>query len=179
MGWRFHSNFWRWPLDSICIARDGIVPFIMSHLPQNKKAPQKIKAIDRAKLVDKILTYIKKGYRVFTSEELVHSYIDFFAVSKGLDDIRMVLNGSLCGLNLAIFACNFWLPMSATMTRLLSFGYRVVDMDIGEMFPNFPLHHSLWKCSGMDLTTLRGTLGDVTPSTLVKSRRLTATWSRL
>ena len=94
MGWRFHSNFWRWPLDSICIARDGIVPFIMSHLPQNKKAPQKIKAIDRAKLVDKILTYIKKGYRVFTSEELVHSYIDFFAVSKGLDDIRMVLNGS-------------------------------------------------------------------------------------
>ena len=116
---------------------------------------------------------------MFTSRDNVKSYIDFFAVLKGLDDIRMVLNGPSCGLNAAIFASNFWLPMSATMTRLLSFGYRVVDIDIGEMCPNFTLHHSLRKYSGMDLTSLRGSLGNIIPPVLEKSRRLTATWSRL
>ena len=110
-----------------------------------------MKLEDKAKLTQKILTYLKNGYLVFTQEDEVHSYIDYFAVPKGLDDIRMVLNGSSCGLNAAIFASNFWLPMSNTITRLLSFGYRVVDIDIEEMFPNFPLHQSLRSYSGLDL----------------------------
>ena len=109
----------------------------------------------------------------------MRSYIDYFAVPKGLDDIRMVLNGSSCGLNDAVFASNFWLPMSRTMTRLLSFGYRVVDIDIGEMFPNFPLHHLLRSYSGVDLTPLKDSLGNLIPQSMQNDKRITVVWTRL
>ena len=100
---------------------------------------------------------------------------------KGEDDIRMVFNGSSCGLNSVLFASNFGLPSSSTMTRLLSFGYKVVDMDIGEMFLNFPLHQSLRPSSGIDLSPLRLTLKnkDMIPPFTLSDRRLSATWSSL
>ena len=101
------------------------------------KAPKKMKEADTTKLVENIRTCLQKGYLIFTHEKEVKSYIDYSAIPKDLVDIRIVFNGSSCGLNLALFASNFWLPMSNTMTRILSFGYRVVDMDVGEMFPNF------------------------------------------
>ena len=100
-------------------------PYFLANLPQNKKAPKRMRDSDKVKLSEKILIYLQKGYLHFTAEHHVQSYIDYFAVPKGLEDIRMVINGSSCGLNSAIFASNFWLPMSGTMTRLLSFGYKL------------------------------------------------------
>ena len=41
------------------------------------------------------------------------------------------------------------------MTRLLHFGYKFVDIDIGEIFPNFPLHESLQAYSGVDLSPFK------------------------
>ena len=73
--------------------------------------------------------------------------------------------------------------MSGTMTRLLSFGYRVVDMDIGEMFLNFPLHHTLQAYSGVDLsifkTELKMLLPHLLPQKVRQGTRLAATWTRL
>ena len=85
------------------------------------------------------------------------------------------------GLNSVLFASNFWFPNSSTVTRLLSFGYRVVDMDIGEMFLNFPLHKSLRSSSGVDLSPLRQVLSDkgMIPPLTLSDRRLSATWSSL
>ena len=84
--------------------------------------------------------------------QAVRNLIDFFAVPKGEEDVRLVLNGSSCGLNQATWAPNFWLPTSNSMVRALSYNYKVVDMDLGEMFLNFPLHPRLQAYSGMDLT---------------------------
>ena len=64
----------------------------------------------------------------------------------------MVLNGTSCSLNKAVFASNFWLPYSTTMTRLLHYGYQYVDMDIGECFLNYPLYPNLVNYSALDLT---------------------------
>ena len=99
-------------------------------------------------------------------------------MEKGPDDIRMVLNGASCGINDALFASNFWLPMSNTMTRLLSFGYRAVDVDLGEMFLNFPLDHVLQGYSGIDLSMFRKELLHQIPTTLAQDNRLSAIWTR-
>ena len=44
--------------------------------------------------------------------------------------------------------------MSNTVTRLWSFGYRVVDVDIGDIFLSFPLRKSM-SHSGVDLTPFK------------------------
>ena len=49
----------------------------------------------------------------------------------------------------------FWLPTVNTLCRLLSFGFRAVDIDIEEMFLNFSLRKSLRLYSGVDLSAIR------------------------
>ena len=44
----------------------------------------------------------------------------------------------------------FWLPYPATAARLLGYGYYMVDIDLGEMFLNFPLPQLLRRYSGVD-----------------------------
>ena len=102
-----------------------------------------MKTEDKCKVMEKLPIYLNKGYFKLAPLSEVKSFIEYFPVPKGTTDIILVFNGTSCGVNEALMASNYWLPMSRTMTRLLSFGYRVVDMDIGKMFLNFPLHHTL------------------------------------
>lgn len=156
-GWDKGSTliFWRWPTPFQEIARDGIPPYHLDHWPNNHNSPKRIKPEDKPLLFEKFETYLSKGYLKVISSNDIKSVIDYFYVPKGLTDVRVVFNGTSCGINKAVFASNFWLPMSNTMTRLLSFGYRCVDVDIGEMFWNFPLHPVLQLYSGVDLTPFR------------------------
>jgi len=80
--------------------------------------------------------------------------IDYFAVPKA-EDIRMVQNGTSCGLNESVWSSNFWLPSAQSMTRILGYNYRSVDIDLGEMFLNFPLDEKLIPYSVMDVTPFR------------------------
>ena len=41
------------------------------------------------------------------------------------------------------------------MNRLLNFEYKVVDIDISEMFPNFPLHKVSQVYLGVDLSPFK------------------------
>ena len=61
------------------------------------------------------------------------------------------------------------------MTRLPSFGYKVVDMNIEEMLLNFPLQISLIPSSGIDLSPLRQALRD---KGMIHTKKST-TWSSL
>jgi hypothetical protein len=97
---------------------------------------------------------INRGYLVHGR---VESLIQFFEVPKA-DDIRLVYNGRSCGLNKATWAPNFWLPNARTALRSLDFNYYSVDMDLGEMFLNFPLHRTLQSYSGVDVTPYRADL---------------------
>ena len=170
--------FWRWPTTLQTIARDGFPPKLLHNLPTNLKRPHAMKEDDRLKLLEKLSTCLSKGYLRLVPASNVKSYIDIFGVPKGPDDIRMVLNGASCGINESLFSSNFWLPMSNTMTRLLSFGYRAVDVDLGEMFLNFPLDHVLQGYSGIDLSMFRKELSHQIPTTLEKDNRLSAIWTR-
>ncbi|KAL7564651.1 hypothetical protein ACA910_009338 [Epithemia clementina (nom. ined.)] len=76
---------------------------------------------------------------------------DYFDVPKGYDNIRMVDNGTSAGLNASLWAPSVWLPTAATALRNVSYYSYCVDMDLGEMFLNFPLDTSIRPYSGIDL----------------------------
>jgi hypothetical protein len=110
-------------------------------------------------LVPKFQAILDRGY---VRPGAIKSLIDYFDVPRA-DDIRLVYNGSSCGLNSSLWAPNFWLPTARTALRSLDFNYFSVDMDLGDMFLNFPLHHDLQAYSGIDLTPLKSSLGISSP----------------
>jgi hypothetical protein len=98
--------------------------------------------------------------------------MDFLEVDKGNADIRMVYNGTSCGLNDTLWAPNFWLPMPAAAARVLGFGYYMVDIDIGEMFLNFPLPCLIQRLSGVDLRHYAGNMGKMMAQETAKGKHL-------
>jgi len=75
----------------------------------------------------------------------------YFCVNKGEDDIRMVYNGTSCGLNDVLWAPRFGLPTVKQPLRDLLAGYCQCDLDVGEQFLNFSLHMDLREYSGLDV----------------------------
>ena len=70
--------------------------------------------------------------------------------------------------------------MSVSMTMILSFGYAVVDIDLGEMFLNFPIHEQLHKPVGIDLTPFKKQL--IQAGLCLNScngEKIAARWTRL
>ena len=85
----------------------------------------------------------------------VRSLINYFWVDKGGTDIRVVYDGTGCGLNAFIWAMHFGLPTMRHTLRSLLPGYYQCDADIGEMFLNFMLHEMLRELSGVDISHVR------------------------
>ena len=73
----------------------------------------------------------------------------------------MVYNGTSCGLNDCVWAPNFWMPTPQTAVRHLDFGYYMIDIDLGEFFLNFPLHHRIQPHTGVDLRTIKSELEEL------------------
>jgi hypothetical protein len=101
------------------------------------------------KIVDKLMSARERGY---ISMGEVKSLIFFFDVPKGLDDIRMVYDGTKSGLNAALWAPWFPLPTVNSLLRSVVPGTFMSDNDVGEMFLNFVLHSSIQERCGVDLT---------------------------
>ena len=117
---------------------------------------------------------------VLTNNRDITKIIGYFGAAKGEDDIHFVLNGTSCRLSTLLCASNFWLPDSKTITIMLSYDYKVVDVYILEMFLNFPLHKSLHMHSGMDLTLFRKQLLRDSPdqALLLKGDNIGGYWLR-
>jgi len=63
----------------------------------------------------------------------------------------MVFNTMKSGLNECLWAPAFSLPSPESFTDNLEKGSWMMDMDLGEMFLNFPLHEQLWPYCGIDI----------------------------
>jgi hypothetical protein len=100
----------------------------------------------------KVVKVRKRGY---VSPGVVTNGTHYFSVPKGLDDIRMVYNGTSCGLNDVLWAPRFGLPTVKQTLRALLAGYLQCDLDVGEQFPNFYLHEELRQYSGVDVREVR------------------------
>ena len=96
--------------------------------------------------------------RLYIDPRTVLSLNHMFYVRKGLNDIRMVYNGTSCGLKLALWAPHFGLPMIQHNFHALLPGYPQCDMDVGEMFLKTPINPDLRPFEGVDITHIKSRL---------------------
>ncbi len=87
--------------------------------------------------------YIQKG--------TVKSLTSYFSVPKGEGDIRMVYDASKSGLNKSLWVPSFSLPSVEALTRCMDFESWMGDLDLGDVFLNFPLDVKLQPYCGIDL----------------------------
>ena len=101
------------------------------------------------KKVDKV----RKWLYIETGTVLSITHMFYFC--KGLNYIQIVYNGASCGSNLSLWAPNFGLPIVQHTLRALLPGYSQCDMDVGEIFLNFPLHPNLRPFARVDITHIK------------------------
>lgn len=163
--------WWRWPRAVRRVALLGFPAAVVDTLPTNFPPTKRIKCPNtRLKMAEKLAKQIKRGYidivRSADVRKEVKNLTDMFTVPKGESDVRMIFNGTSGGLTKCIWAPSFWLPMSDSMVRILNYNYEVVDIDLGEMFNNFPLCELLSLYSGVDLTPVAEELKSLIPELL-------------
>ena len=73
----------------------------------------------------------------------------FFAVPKGALDIWMVYDGTVLGLNDALWIPWFTLPTVESHLQIVEPGTFMADVDSGEMFLNFFLDKHVRKYAGV------------------------------
>jgi len=81
--------------------REGFVPKV-----KKQKAPPKL--AHRQKIAEKLKTVRSRGY---LEKGVITAFMFFFDVPKGIDDIRMVYDGTGSGLNNVLWAPWSILPM--------------------------------------------------------------------
>lgn len=86
----------------------------------------------------------------------------------------MVCNGTTSGLNGALWAPSFYMPTSTAASRLMLFYTWCMDLDLGDMFLNFPMDLKIRPFAGVDLTPLARHLGIV----LKHGKKLWERWER-
>jgi len=142
--------FWRWPKDARRGIRDGMMVFFMGESPVYSKPQQRHTNPTTKPLVEsKLQKVIDRGY--LDNDQVIVSLTSFFPVDKGEDDIRMVYDGTKCGLNDSVWVPSFMMPTLASHMRAVVEGTNMCDVDIGECFLNFMLYPELRILCGIDL----------------------------
>jgi hypothetical protein len=149
---------WRWPEFYQKIIRDGLQVHFKSTKPKFKRPQAGTKSPDMLKRMREKLDKVRK--RRYIAPGFVSSLTSFFAVPKGADDIRMVYDASVSGLNDSIWVPRFPLPTIKTHLRAVEEGTYMADLDVGEMFLNFVLHSDLRALCGVDLTLYGGSIDE-------------------
>ena len=146
--------FWRWPVHYRLQARDGVPPWLTGPLPKfvrpqpPEKDPARKEKVKTKLAKVRTRRYIWKGF--------VSSLTRYFAVDKGVVDIRMVYDGTVSGLNATIWAPNFGLPTVDSLLRGMDSTTWSCDNDLGEMFLNFMLHEDIQHACGVDVSPYFG-----------------------
>jgi hypothetical protein len=151
-GWDDGSRpfHWRWPEEYRERIRDGIKVHLQ-HDPPRYRVPQR-DTKDPATKVRVIGKLTKVRLRGYIGPGFVVSLTAFFHVPKGEDDLRLVYDGSVSGLNDAMWMLRFVLPTLNTHLRSVEARTFLGDIDVGKMFLNSILHESVRVYAGVDLT---------------------------
>ena len=123
------------------------------------------------KMKEKIWKAIKRRY-LLPTDLLVKSYIKYFAVPKGEDDICIVYNATANKLNEAVWVTTFWLPTIDLLVCAVGLTSWMTNRDVGDMFLNYQLHKDVRPFTGIDLTLLYAGPEDPGPRIAVWDRNL-------
>ena len=168
--WRATRNDWfeypsgsrlifsRFPQKYRNLARDGVPIFFVGPAPSSMRPQRHMEEDERKTLAEKLKKVIDKRYIIVPPEKL-KSLIMYFGVPKGVvdgvpQDWRIVYHAGANGLNDAIWVPSFWLPGTNSLLRIVNCETYMEDRDIGEMFLNYQLHHSIRKFAGVDVGPL-------------------------
>ena len=132
----------------------------------------------KRKTEEKLQEVMDRGY--LNNDQVILSLTLFFHVPKGDDDIRVVYDGTKCGLNDAVWVPTFFLPTIQTHLRAVVQGTHMCDVDIGEMFLNFMLHPKLRLFCGVDITPYDLDLSSLSFSQIRKDgTKVWVSWDRI
>ena len=89
--------------------RDGMMVYFVSEEPRymEKQPPDRDPATKKL-IEEKLQKVIDRGY--LENSQIVVSLTSFFSVLKGESDIRMVYDGTKCGLNGSVWVPRFYMP---------------------------------------------------------------------
>jgi hypothetical protein len=110
--------FWNWGERYQRLIQDGQPHFVYGPFPVFLKPQKKHQDPAKHKLMwVKVVQVCKKGY-ILPGKVIGGTH--YFCMDKGLDDIRMVYNGTSCGLNEVLWApCSGLLTVKQTLRALL------------------------------------------------------------
>jgi hypothetical protein len=134
--------------------RDGLKVWFREAPKQWIKPQPAARNASEKEAIRKKIDKVRKQRYVVAGE--VTSLPSFFAVPKGVNDIRVVFDGTKSGLNKCIWVPRFPLPTVETLLRAVEPDIFMGDFDIGECFFNFVLHESLQALSSLDLSNYFG-----------------------
>ena len=170
--------FWRWPEGSQELMRDGMMVYFVSEQPRcrDKQHPERDKESKRL-MEEKLQKVVDRGY--LDNDQVVVSLTSFFSVPKGDSDIRMVYDGTKCGLNGSVWVPRFYMPTLTSHLRTVVEGTYMCDVDIGEMFLNFMLHPTLRTLCGVDLHNYQVDLTSLEVPTDPEAAKTWISWNRI
>jgi hypothetical protein len=116
----------------------------------------------RERTRDKIGKVIKRRHLV-TTGVTVKSYIKYFAVPKGGDDVQMVYDATANKLNESMWVPTFWLPTINSLVWVVDRGSWMTDRDVGNMFLNYQVHKIVHPFTAVDLSCLYEDPGEAGP----------------
>jgi len=149
-------------------ARVGVQTFFEKTGPTTQRGQPTIDdPVMRAKVMEKIVKVIKRGYLTTMSGDTIKSYIKYFAVPKGEDNIRMVYDATANKLNDTVWVPTFWLPTIDTLVRNAGQDSWMKDRDV-----NYQLHEDVWPYTGVDLSCLYASPKDPGPRCALWDRNL-------
>ena len=89
------------------------------------------------KVANKMRKLVARGY---TTEGLILALLSLFSVPKVIDDIRMVFDETVSGLNDFLWYPNFMLPSMGSLLMMVGPEMHMVNLDVGEFFIRFYFH---------------------------------------
>eukprot|EP00978_Attheya_sp_CCMP212_P014300 scaffold36374_cov58-Attheya_sp.AAC.6 len=124
-------------------------------IPQTSKASVRLpQDSEMRKMMRKKIEKVIRQRYVDVAEDEIHAFISYFAVMKGLYDIRMVYDGTKSGLNDCLFAPWFALSTMNTMFRSLDVDFWCADNDFSDNFLNYLIGKELRVYCGIDVDIL-------------------------
>jgi hypothetical protein len=149
---------WRWPSWYMETIRDSLKVCFRSTKPRYRKPQRDANNGTTQEQMKAKLEKVRK--RRYIGEAFIPSLTSFFAVPKGIDDIRMVYDGTVSGLNESIWVPRFVLPTIETHLWGVDEHTFMSNVDVGDCFLNFVLHQELQELAGVDLTHYFGEEGN-------------------
>ena len=143
---------------------------------QDRQHPER-DADSKRLMEEKLQKVVNRGY--LDNDQVVVSLTSFFSVPKGDSDIRMVYDGTKCGLNGSVWVPRFYMPTLTSHLRTVVEGTYMCDVDIGEMFLNFMLHPTLRTLCGVDLSNYKVDLTSLEVPTDPEAAKTWLSWNRI